>query len=335
MSNRLWILGAADPEMERIEALLIAAGERVAHAQIAGERVRGGDAYRMDGHRPLWMAAPSDLWADGWYAAAYHVECDTALDRHVHRIGVRVAVIDHHRPGDPGYGRPPEEFLAASSIGQVIAALARLGLTPETWSGWVDRTSPAGVIHRGYCCDGLGPRWMLATGEAAREIPDDLVLAAAGDQCPASAYRGLCPGVDPDELMRWRVATRAAHQGRPAEEILADVERAMAAISSAPRVDLADPSDSSTVELVADLRGSHVSEAPEASLRLGVPILCEGLPDSRSGRRKVNLLGDAGGDAVRAFLGGWAEAEGLVDCYGDPARGFAGGYREREGGSDD
>src|SRR5690606_25622302 len=42
----------------------------------------------------------------------------------------RVVVIDHHRPGDPGYGRPPEEFLAASSIGQVITELARLGRLP-------------------------------------------------------------------------------------------------------------------------------------------------------------------------------------------------------------
>lgn len=32
---------------------------------------------------------------------------------------------DQGRPGDPGYGCPPAEFLPASSVGQVMADLAR------------------------------------------------------------------------------------------------------------------------------------------------------------------------------------------------------------------
>src|SRR5690606_5323560 len=42
--------------------------------------------------------------------------------------------IDHHCPGDPGYGRPPSEFLTASSLGQVISELARLGKPPSRCS---------------------------------------------------------------------------------------------------------------------------------------------------------------------------------------------------------
>src|SRR5690606_28872667 len=51
-------------------------------------------------------------------------------------------------------------------------------------------------------------------------------------------YRGECPGVDPDKLMRWRVENRAAFQGRKAEDVLADVERAREALRKAPRIDL-------------------------------------------------------------------------------------------------
>ena len=110
MSKRLWVLGSADPEMERIEKLLAECGEDYVHASRNGERVRGGDAYRCD---------PVE-------GATHWVECESPGQE-------REAVIDHHRPGDPGYGRPPDDFLSASSIGQVISELARLGALPESW----------------------------------------------------------------------------------------------------------------------------------------------------------------------------------------------------------
>src|SRR5690606_4181877 len=46
-----------------------------------------------------------------------------------------------------------------------------------------------------YCC-GTGA-WS----------PDSPVFAAAADHCLAAAYRGECPGIDPNALMRWRVET--------------------------------------------------------------------------------------------------------------------------------
>ena len=112
--NRLWILGAPDPEMQAIETLLRECGERVAYAlDERGERVHAGNAY-ADGC--TWYSPEQpDPTAPGAVAGEdytlYCVECaPTARDR------VR---IDHHRPGDPGYGRPPSEFMPASSLGQV------------------------------------------------------------------------------------------------------------------------------------------------------------------------------------------------------------------------
>src|SRR5690606_33115174 len=114
----IWILGAPDPEMAMIERLLAEVGERVVHAlEGGGQRVHPGSAYRAEA-----LSAPVP---DG--APVYAVECGGPA------IPAGAVVIDHHRPGDPGYGRPPKEFMSASSIGQVIAELARLDVLPEDW----------------------------------------------------------------------------------------------------------------------------------------------------------------------------------------------------------
>jgi hypothetical protein len=362
--NRLWILGASDPEMERIEALLRAAGERVEHARTS-ERTEWipCDYHRDDTHAdaacPDCAAIPARVSAGEAYRMApiedapwggriYLVECDCADPwptdadgspaeyRLVRRDGapddgtetdadyLRVHRVDHHRPGDPGHGRPPEDFLAASSIGQVVSHLARLDRLPSAWyrhGGYLGAVGAAGRTGK-IAYSPVSGSWMVSDHHRAwRPIPADLVLAAASDHCPAAAYRGACPGVDPDALMRWRVRTRSAHQGRSESDILSDISRAMEVIRAAGLVVKSDGGAE-----VVDLREApYVPELPEASLRLGVPILCRGLsgPD---GRTKINILGDHAGDVVRAFLGGWAAEQGIADTYGDPARGFAGGY---------
>jgi hypothetical protein len=150
----------------------------------------------------------------------------------------------------------------------------------------------------------------------AIDVPEDYVLAAAADHCLAAAYRGECPGVDPDALLHWRLETRAAHQGRPVREIERDVAVALVYLQEALRITLGG------VE-VADLREEgHIRELPEAAARYGIPFLAR-LRD-RDGRVKV-VLQAAPAAAIEEFLAG---ALGLKDMYGDPARGFAGGYEE-------
>src|SRR5690606_621107 len=124
-----WILGASDPEMELVEKLLRKVGETVAYAVDAnGERVRGGTAYR-----DARAAIPEGM------RTAFLVECDVPLPDNVERV-----VVDHHRPGDPGYGKGPAEFLPASSIGQVLSKLACWGLV-------------GGVFVRSYADDPEAP----------------------------------------------------------------------------------------------------------------------------------------------------------------------------------
>lgn len=257
--NRTWILGAPDPEMKLIEQLLRSCGETIVYAADEdGRRVHPGNAYRC----------PVPEVPEG--STVYAVECIDKLPEGWVRI-------DHHRPGDPGYGRPPGEFLTASSIGQVIAELAKTGAlrravqdeiahwmadnrdlpvaeynemlrTQWFWSKQEDMPGPNpypsdGTIARGvsWLYDGYAVAVQRNDFYFERRvalIPSPLIYAAAADHCPAAAYRDECPGVDPDALMRWRVETRATFQGRPTEDILADVERAREALREAPRINL-------------------------------------------------------------------------------------------------
>ncbi len=308
---RLWVLGAPDPEMAAIEALLAQCGEQVAHATVGGTRVRPDQAYA---DACTWHDPDPDSWDE-----IITIECGPTT-----RVTQR---IDHHRSGDPGHGRPPVEFLAASSIGQVIAALARLGRLPTAW----ERSDLATMRHPpGHI--GLGARpgsrtrstWVVTTsafdGRGATLIPDDLVLVAAADHCLAAAYRGECPGVDPDALMRWRVESRAAFQRRDPARLLADVEATRAALQKAPTITLA--SEPPQPVIVADMRrDTPWPELPEAAAREGIGYVSGPLvgPD---GRRKFTCAGTR--EQVRAWLD-WAKAP-LIDVYGDPERGFAGGY---------
>lgn len=344
--SRIWVLWAPDPEMEAIERLLRECGERVVYATHPdGSRVTPATAYRC-----TVPEVPEG-------ATVYAVECTDELPDGWVRI-------DHHRPGDPGYGRPPSEFLTASSIGQVIAELAKRGRLPESWDTIDGPLDEPGVFVFEARDIGEPAEWMVVIeahafseedgGEPDFDcatcaiIPRDLVLTAAADHCLGAAYAGECPGVDPDALMRWRAESRAKFQGRSVEEVLADVERAQDALRAAPSMYLeppydidrfGQPSDWSGYPAVGSEGGVEVRdmrqpvdqrptrELPEAAARLGIGYVSGPLvgPD---GRQKITCSGSA--SQVRAFLDHWAPAQGLVDAYGDPARGFAGAYLPEE-----
>lgn len=262
----LFVLGAGDPEMNEIERLLAASGVPRVHATAAGKRVYPANAYKAE--------APGEaraLLQRG--GRVYLVECVG----HAPDGAIR---IDHHYAGDPGYGRPANEYWQASSLGQTVAALG------------------AGIV-----------------GEVA--VTPAMRMVAAADHCLGAAYRGDCPGVDPDALMRWHVASRAAFEGRPEAAVLRDVEVARVALRRAPRVALAPGIEA------ADMRDTPVRELLMAAAREGQ--CCLSSVRARDGRTKIGCL--VGSPAqVEAFMRAWAPARHLVDVYGDAVRGFAGAY---------
>lgn len=214
-----WVLGASDPEMAVIRAILTEHRERYQFAVTdTGEPVRPGDAYK---------ARLSRIPPPG--STLVLVECDVQDSKE----GYEIVRIDHHRPGDPGYGQPPEKYLEASSVGQVVHRLHALG----------------------------------RLNRPLQDVLEDIKFAAAADHCLAAAYQGKCPGVDPDELMTWRAETRASFQRRSVGEVLADVDRARSALRVAESIELAPG------VRAKDMRGKDYPELPEAAAREGVCFL--------------------------------------------------------------
>lgn len=224
------ILGASDPEMTEIEKLLREYGVVVTYAAVDGTRVVPENAYKANtlitdsgvltaGEEPPWWPRQSRLCI---------VECGgPAIDRYRSRD----TVADHHRAGDPGFGKSPDGSMSASSLGQVLSWLARVGALPATGRSFlVSGRVPVGKIH--YAVPPLGDltsrgTWHVVVGTASYDqmspdergersaqymqtwdIPTHLVFTAAADHCMAAACRGECLGVDPTELMAW---VRAAH----------------------------------------------------------------------------------------------------------------------------
>lgn len=289
-TNLFFILGAADPEMNLIEEILKGNGVPFVYATLAGERVSPASAYKADaveipqGLTPVW------------------VECRPLG-------GAEGIVVDHHNPGDPGFSCDPKEFLKGSSIGQILLAL----YVPEGHTGHLSTQWGASLLV-----------YDNSTDECVRQIPipREVVLAAASDHCPGHAYKGKCPGVDPQELMEFRAARRAAFLNKDIKEVLEGIEKGMEEMEALPIVEI---KGGVMLHRLYDAVGREITDLPEASLRLGKAVQYS--LAQRDGRVKIGVL-----NGSPRLLKAWMEQmskpdSGLVDIYGAPERGYAGGYK--------
>ncbi|MDY0146517.1 MAG: hypothetical protein RBR56_00540 [Halothiobacillus sp.] len=118
----VFVLGAMDPEMREIEKVIntfldekIEIGQTggVLYAAKDGVQVTPSTAYKADGFvtsEGIKAEMPSDV---GWLIT---VECAVdGLSPH--------DKIDHHNPGDHGYGFGPEKYWEGSSLGQLCRLL--------------------------------------------------------------------------------------------------------------------------------------------------------------------------------------------------------------------
>ena len=179
--THLIVLGASDPEMKAILGHLVEWGwqravqtgkqdVQIVQAAVDGQPVHAGNAYRANGIctfalldqdmkddpasiKPLPMPAADSL------ASLTTIECQLGTLPATHRL-------DHHQPGDPGYGRPPEDYWEASSLGQVFALLG-LGEPAER-----DRVIAAADHCLGHAyqgrCPGAHPEAVRAFREESR-----------------------------------------------------------------------------------------------------------------------------------------------------------------------
>ena len=320
ISNFLFILGAPDPEMERIESLLKFHGAAVAHATSGGKRVHPGNAYKADGVDTSDQPAVLDR------TEIFFVECDLpgAFGGYDEEYGYSHELywVDHHRTGDPGHGTKPEYFLNGSSLGQVYLLLAEMGVQFPGGPGGPGTTT--GLHYHGS----FG--WYIGYGEAGETehmispIPFDHVYAAAADHCPAQAYQGQCPGVDPDMLMEWRAETRAQFQGCDPQELLDQVRETVERLESAQAEAIRIHGEPDKCISIPHRFGGKptLPELPEAAMRLGVAV--EAQVKDRDGRTKRTLMGNTDPALVQKWMDEW-KAMGC-EVYGSPERGYAGAY---------
>lgn len=261
MTATLFVLGAPDPEMEAIERLLRSANVGLVGYAVGadGKRVTPAGAYALGNVVAIPHPETGELQPLGVSAVpiVLMVECSALV------MATSVVRIDHHRPLDPGFGRPPAEFLPASSLGQVIAHLAETGYNFPDWRHTDNQNYPVsrpGMIghgsfsRTGQWAVGVSAPKPYETGEDASGfpvfsgwpkaiVPPEIVLTAAADHCLGAAYRLECPGVGPEALMRWRARSRAKHQHRSVSAVVADVKATTAALLRAPWLILLPPAE--------------------------------------------------------------------------------------------
>ncbi|TWI52615.1 hypothetical protein IQ22_03385 [Pseudomonas duriflava] len=149
------------------------------------------------------------------------------------------------------------------------------------------------------------------------EPTSELRLAAAADHCLSAAYKSLCPGVDPDDLKAWRIASRAKWQKIDPEVLSAKVESAIAQVRQLQPLKVGPYEFFDALDL-------DIPELSEASAILGKPVMYS-LPELRSGRIKVGAL-----NGTPEMMDAWMEFARTVlqldDVYSSPLRGYAEGY---------
>ncbi len=207
--NYLFILGAQNPEMDKIEQLLVAAGMSFIYATANGQRVDDYSAYSADIINAFELNLPSK-------SKAILVECCTSFlfgSYDIHEL--ETIFLGHHRIIDPSYALGPEDFFLASSIGRVLYMLAA-SMSPDDFIETLDRyTGKDNVkqfkpMSQCKCKECKEPMMIQLDRDFAVEIPVDIVYTAAADHCLTEALAGKCPGVDPDKLSEFVTKAGAA-----------------------------------------------------------------------------------------------------------------------------
>lgn len=118
MKKTLIIFGGADFEEAAARKVATEAGLIVATATVDGKKVHGGNAYQANGYT-VDQGDATDI------TGIIIFECAKKCAGENANIFV---VCDHHNPDDAGYGKGPDEFFSASSLGQLMNFL---GIEPD------------------------------------------------------------------------------------------------------------------------------------------------------------------------------------------------------------
>jgi hypothetical protein len=171
-SDYHYVLGAEDAEMICIERALRTLGLPFVYAAENGVRVTQDNAYSANG----FIAAPGIDYFNPVAATGQKVsiECTVTVDP----VYTPDTEVDHHYPGDVGYGGVAADFFESSSVGQVYNQLVDPG--------------------EGFTV----PQVDAAFGS-------DIEFIAAADHCLAAAYQEDCPDITFAGMLDYRARVEA------------------------------------------------------------------------------------------------------------------------------
>lgn len=295
--DTLVIFGAPDYEEAMARKIAEQAGCMIATATCNWKPVHAGNAYKADGY----IVDNTNLCQDGQTVLTpgriIFFECGDGSIPKNWAEKIKTVRCDHHSPGDPGYDKGPDHYWIGSSLGQLVDWLQ---MHEEAWYG------PNAEKYK---------------------------MTAAADHCPADAYAGRCPGIDPRDFADFRIRQIAKFElSKLSDE--AKGNTTLELMESGIHNEISDATralkNNPEVNGIVDLRELGViPQLPEAALKTGRAFMAKiddlGRDRKPTGNKKVVLQGHTTPRQVKDFME-WAIglANRIGEPYGNPTRGFAG-----------
>lgn len=297
LGNVVFVLGAADPEMQYIQKGLFEVYKQnglepnvaVACTLVGDElkRIMPSTAYKATHAVSLYTDTVLEITDNQYGYCGLDNKEVVFVECLIPHVGVcSNYVVDHHNSGDAGFDGKPEEYWESSSIGQVYRLLQSRGGNPALLD--------AAFTSMRY-------------------------VVAASDHCPTHAFKGLCPGVDRYTLLQFRAATNAEFLGISTATWLERLAIAQDKLAKLPVVETPYGKYAVATENIDFLN--------HASMVDGIAVEYRMFPNptivQKDARIKVGLLG-----AEPELIRYWMETAIDVydDVYGSPERGYYGAY---------
>lgn len=196
-----FVLGAQDPEMRGIEDVLNQAGIAFAHAAIDNRRCNAGNAYEANSTVLLGLNGIHRQVVKPASHRIVLVECRLK--------GQQDAIlVDHHRPGDPGFEATPDRYMEGSSLGQVLSLLGIQANETQRMLSAADHCLTA--AYQGRCPDidvgelfFMRSSWLAKlSGRPLSDVMTDIERAASMVRSRFNPKRGEAVFLDPTRLPR-------------------------------------------------------------------------------------------------------------------------------------
>lgn len=150
------------------------------------------------------------------------------------------------------------------------------------------------------------------------ELPPtkELKLVAAADHCLSAAYKGLCPGIEPQDIAFFRLNSRAHAQGKKLSALMESISKAEEILNACDSIKIGDE-----LVKIVPLDCEDNSEITEAAARNGIALSYESR--DRAGELKKGIIG-AEASTVKLWM--QEHKKTAISIYGCPQRGYAGAY---------